>query len=791
MSQAAVACDLCGLDAGPQPIEQSGKRFCCAGCSNVYAILAESGVLASGIDVRQTDLFRRSLQQGLISNRDSAAKSNAVPPGTPEEEKLFHLSGLWCSSCAWLIEHALNKERGVQSAEVMFFSDSLKVRYYPQYLPTSRILERVESLGYRATDHEEAPAAATERRDLFLRMGVAAFLWMNVMFLNLAIFVGAFQSLPEAVHRVLPFVVAAATLPVIFYSAAPILRAAWNGLRAGILRMESLLALGILAAFSYSTVEGIRGGTHIYFDIVCAITTLVLLGKWIELGAKERAAQTITGLHRMLPRKARLLLDGAERFVSMERLQAGDTFLVKAGERIPADGEVSDGESEADESLLTGESKPVRKSPGKPVVAGSLNLSSPLTVKATSVGAGSTIAQIVAAVENALRSRSLTERRVDQISRTFVPVVMLLALATFAGWSLSGAPLNEALMRGITVLVIACPCALGIATPLALNAAVSAAAKRGLLVRDVQSLESFQHCDTVVLDKTGTVTETSFSVRHIDAAHLPVLAALEAHSEHPLGQSLVECARHFDTKPRSARNVQVMKGLGIRGTVDGIDVQIGSRRLFTEIPQVIEAEAADWESQAATVAFYSFDNAVTGCIAFGNRVRPEAIALTQKLKARNVRVLLVSGDSQKTTEAVAAEIGADSFLAGTPPEEKAAVIRQLQGLGHKVAMVGDGINDAPALAQADLGVAMGSGTDLAMRAAAVVLIGGKLENVVPAFDLSRTTVRVVRQNLFWAFFYNVAGIGFAAAGILNPIVAAAAMVVSSLTVVGNSYRLAK
>lgn len=789
-----TACDLCGLDCGRDPydtqIAGAQKRFCCLGCMNVYAILLESGALKPGMDARDTDLFKRSLELGLVSNNQRPNAPQPVADG-PVEEQLFHLSGLWCSACAWLIEHTLSKERGVVSAEVLFFSDVLRVRYQPQLLPASRIVDRVRRLGYGATAQDEGEETGKgDRKDLLLRLGVAAFLWLNVMGLNLAVYIGAFQKLPDSAHRILPMIVMVVTLPVILYSAYPILRLAWLGLVNRSLRMESLLGLGILAAFTYSTIEGLRGGTHIYFDITCAITTLVLLGKWIEQGAKHRAARTIDGLHRMLPRKARILESGRERFVTMEALARGHLFLVKAGERVPADGEVVDGESETDESLLTGESAPVAKLPGRSVIAGSLNLSGPLTVRATTVGASSTIAQIVRAVEHALRTRSEIERKVDAVSRAFIPAVIAIAAAVFGGGVLAGLSIDQAVMRSVTVLVIACPCALGLATPLALTAAVTSASRAGILVRDSGVLEGLRDIDTVILDKTGTVTESSFSVLDAPTRDLSTLASVEAYSEHPLGQSLVEFARTIQTELLPASKIEVLRGLGIRGEVDGRTVIAGSRRLFPAIPPQIDREAQDWQQRGATVAYYSIGGGPVRLVAFGNRIRKEAKTLVSELKARGIRVMVVSGDSELTTAAVAAELDATSYMAATDPEEKAAAVRRLQALGHTVAMVGDGINDAPALAAANLGIAMGSGTDLAMRSAAMVLLNGRLSRVLEAFDLSRHTARVVRQNLFWAFFYNTAGIGLAAAGLLNPIVAAAAMVLSSLTVVGNSYRLA-
>jgi copper/silver-translocating P-type ATPase len=734
---------------------------------NVYTILEESGALRSGTDPRTTDLFLRSLELGLISNAGAAPSSVPSALDGPAEEMLFHVSGLWCSACAWLIEYTLRRQPGVLSAEVFFVSDLLKIRYQPQYFPTSRVPALLDRLGYQASHYSgETDHAESERKDLLTRLGVAAFLWVNVMALNLSVYLGAFDRMPGDIHRILPFIVMALASPVLLYSARPILRIAYRGLLARTLRMESLLALGILSAFTYSTVESIRGGNHIYFDISCAITTLVLIGKSIEQSAKHRAARTIASLHRMLPIKARVLESGREHFVSLQSLRPGSVFVVKAGERIPADGIVLEGESEADESLLTGESAPVAKHSGTSVAAGSLNLSSVLTICATTVGEDSTIARIVAAVERAVSSRSDLERKADRVARAFVPAVIAVAVITAAALLASGLTPETAILRAVTILVIACPCALGIATPLTITAAVGAASRAGILVRDSRVLEFVSNVDTVLLDKTGTITEEDLTLADIPLDDLALIASLETYSEHPLGKAAVRRARELHLSLLPASNVRVHRGSGIEGDVDGHHVTLAAGR-------------------------YSIDGARNGALTFATRVRADAKALVDGLRKRGIDVLLVSGDSESATQATASAIGITRAFASTPPDRKATLVQSIKSEGRTVAMIGDGINDAPALAAADLGIAMGSGADLARHAASMVLLSGNLTRVLTAFDLSRRTVSIVRQNLFWAFFYNTAGIAFAAAGLLSPILAAGAMVVSSLSVIANSYRLAR
>lgn len=828
-------CELCGLTIGRHPFTRNfngeEKQFCCLGCMNVYAILLESGVMAAGQDLRETEVFKRSLALGLISNGGAKTSSlPSVPPPIPldaaTQEVLLQVSGMWCSSCAWLIEHALAGERGVVSAEAFFASDLVKVKYCPQYLPPTRIAERIAELGYKAGEYTgEDESANAERLDLLLRLGISGFLYLNIMTLSMALYVGYFERISESVRRYLPFVLMGLATPVIFYSAMPILKLAWRGLVNGVMRMETLLGLGILAAYFYSAAQAFLGGEHIYFDTASAIVTLVLAGKLIERNAKAGTARAVTLLYRMMPKKVRLLAGTEERFVAADALNVGDVFVVKAGERIPADGLIVAGCSHADESLLTGESLPVEKEPGSAVVAGSVNVANVIQVRATKVGNETTLARIIHLVEHALGSKSSLERAVDRVSRIFVPAVVAVALATFlvcwlGGFTNSG----EALMRAITVLVIACPCALGMATPLAVTSAIGWASRQGILVSDSRVLETIRKVDAVVFDKTGTVTEGNFALLEVwksapravasvafsaraslsttlapysntDSECLQLLASLERYSEHPLGRAVVREAAEQGIELREAADIEIRKGLGLTGRVAGRQVFVGNRRLAeaqpAEIPDAVETHAKLLEAEGRTVTLFGWDGEVKGTLAFGDRLRDEAAAVIADLKQRGIRTMLLSGDARETTAWTADAVGVDDFQAEVLPDEKTAVIENLQAQGLIVAMVGDGINDAPALALANLGVAVGSGADIAMKAAAVVLMSNSLGKLLDVFDLANKTWRVVRQNLFWAFFYNTLGISLAVLGVLNPIIAAGAMLLSSLSVIGNSKRVSR
>jgi heavy metal translocating P-type ATPase len=769
-----MTCSLCGLDSG-------SSAFCCAGCQNVYAILMESGVLASGQNFRDTALFQESLRLGLISNR-AREQQRPIPADAETREQVFHVTGMWCTACGWLIEHALAGVYGVRSAEVLFASDLLKVRYCPQYLPPGRIPERVRKLGYRAEEYRGQNAASdSERKDLLLRVGIAAFLWMNVMAFSLALYAGYFQQIAPSFRYYVPFVLLALATPAVFYCAWPVLRIAWRGARMGALRMETLLAMGILTAYCYSAVRAFAGNPHVYFDTVCAIIALVLTGKAIEREARERTAGAVTLLYRLMPNKARLLVEGRERFVSVDALQAGTVFRVKSGERIPADGIVLEGRSHADESVLTGESAPRPKGPGDAVVCGSLNTGGVLEIRATRVGAASTLAQMVRTVEQAAGSRTRMERSVDRAARLFIPAVLAVAVATFAAWTLRTGQPADALMHAIAVLVIACPCALGIATPLALAAAVTAAARRGILVGDTRVLETIHKVDVVAMDKTGTATEGVFTLLETagDTSRMAELAALEARSEHPIGKAIVQHVAAAQVP--EVRDVTVHTGMGIAGRIGETRYFIGNRRMTEQMDGTVEE---------GPHVYFGWDGVVRGWMRFGDRVRPEAAALCAELARRGIRTVLLSGDSRVATAAVAEAIGAVEWHAEATPEGKIETLRRYRQAGAVVAMIGDGVNDAPSLAQADLGIALASGADIAIQAAPLVLMNNSLGAVVETLDLARRTFRIVRQNLFWAFIYNVAGISLAVAGVLSPIMAAGAMVLSSLSVIANSRRLA-
>ena len=726
-------CTLCGLET------RNTSTFCCPGCENVHAILVESGSVAPGQSFRDTELFREALKRGLVSN---PSPDSAPPPDAETREAVFHVGGMWCNSCGWLIEHALTHTRGVVSAEVLFCSDLLKVRYCPQYLPKQRIAEVICSFGYRATEYtgDTAPADA-ERKDLLLRTGIAAFLSMNVMTFSLVVYASYFGQITSSFGRYIPFILMALATPSVFWCAAPVLRLAWGSLRAGILRMESLLALGILMAYGYSAVQAFRGDPHVYFDTACAIVTLVLAGKTIERSAKDRAARAITLLHRLMPSKARLMQDGRERFVSLDALEPGMIFVVKPGERIAADGVVVEGRSHADESVLTGESAPVTKEPGDSVVCGSVNTGSPLHVRATRVGTESTLARIVRTVEQASATRTGVERAVDRVSRVFIPVVLALAALTFAGWQWRTGHPADALMHALAVIVIACPCALGIATPLAVTSAVAAASRRGILVSDTRVLETIRGVDMVDPDNAGTATFGEFALLDLPGlcsccgtGRRGIVGATNPIALKALGAARGRPARARRRRPRRPRGSPAWWKVRDPGAASA--------------PWSTSYRRNPLSSRTGRLPVAYFG----GTTRFARRSATACVPsarVVYRLHRRGIRTTPLSGD---TRDATAGSPARSAPTSGSPKRCRSARRRSsasFNSRGRVVAMIGRWRQRCAQPGQADLGIALGSGADIAMKAAPLVLTGRLLTAVCELWTSRAGRSPSYGRDLFW------------------------------------------
>ncbi|HFC04827.1 MAG TPA: copper-translocating P-type ATPase [Rhizobiales bacterium] len=586
--------------------------------------------------------------------------------------------------------------------------------------------------------------------------------------------------------------------PVQFWIGARFYKGAWSSLKGGAGNMDVLVVMGTSAAYFYSLavlVLGTQG--HLYFEAAAVIITLILLGKILESRAKRGTTAAVLELMALRPEEAQVLRNGAEITVPVEEVILDDIVVVRPGERIPVDGEVVEGRSQADESLITGESLPVDKTTGDLVTGGSVNGTGLLQIKATKVGEDATLNKIITLVENAQSGKAPVQRLVDKISAIFVPTIVVIAFATFAGWMLAGGGFESALVAMVAVLVIACPCALGLATPTAIVVGTGAAAKAGILFKDVEALETAHKVDTVVFDKTGTLTEGKPAVTEVLAVDydetelVRLCAGLQSASEHPLAKAVVAYAG--DSELPEVKDFAGHTGFGVSGNVGGKTVLIGNRALMADrsvaVSDDILTTQAGWEDEGKTAVLVAIDGRLAGVMAIADPIRSETAGAIAGLKKQGIVPIMLTGDAERTARTIAGLAGIDTFYAETRPEGKVEVIKELQGQGKVVAMVGDGINDAPALALADVGIAMGSGSDVAMETAGITLMRANLGMVLAALQVSKRTWRKLWQNLFWAFIYNLIGIPLAVAGLLNPAIAGAAMAMSSVSVVSSSLML--
>ncbi len=710
------------------------------------------------------------------------------------------ISGMTCASCAGRVERALAKVPGVNSVTVNLANERAHVQAQPQTNPQT-LINAVSHAGYGATLLQDERVEA-DRKGRRLNRERWALLLAIVLAVPLVV---PMLLSPLGVHWMLPaWAQAALATPVQFILGARFYVAAWKAVRSGAGNMDLLVAIGTSAGYGLSLYQWLAaapGATpHLYFEASAVVIALVLLGKYLESRAKRQTASAIRALEALRPDRAIRVIDGVEQEVAISALQLDDRVLVKPGERFAVDGEVIEGHSHADEALITGESLPVPKEPGDRVTGGAINGEGRLLVRTTALGSETVLARIIRLVEDAQTGKAPIQRLVDRVSQVFVPVVLLIAFFTLAGWLLVGASLEVALINAVTVLVIACPCALGLATPTAIMAGTGVAARYGILIKDAESLERAHEVTAVVFDKTGTLTSgtpriTNMIAREGNEEHLLQRAgALQRGSEHPLAKAVLDVCHEWQLKLDEIENSHALSGRGIAGTVQGHDLVLGNRRLLEEsgLPMGdLEESARIWEAEGRTLSWLierAPEPHVIGLFAFGDSLKPGTDEAVRALNARGITSHLLTGDNRGSAQVVANALGIRDVHAEVLPADKSATVMQLKS-HNVVAMVGDGINDAPALAAADIGIAMGSGTDVAMQAAGITLMRGDPRLVPAALDISRRTYAKIRQNLFWAFVYNLIGIPLAALGYLNPVLAGAAMALSSVSVVSNALLL--
>lgn len=733
----------------------------------------------------------------------SQRSASATTPG----QWSFPVEGMTCASCALRVEKSLAKVPGVTDVSVNLATETATVggTAAPDALRAA-----VEAAGYTVPDETvelqiaektgQAAASAPARSALpdWWPIAVATALSLPLVIPMVAELFGLDWMLPGWLQLVL-------ATPVQFWLGWRFYRAGWKALRAGAGNMDLLVALGTSAGYGLSVYQlwahREHGMAHLYFEASAVVITLVLLGKWLEARAKRQTTEAIRALHALRPETARVRRGGVDADVPVASVKVGDLVVIRPGERIPVDAQVVEGASQVDESLITGESLPVAKHVGDAVTGGSVNAEGLLIAVTTAVGAESTLSRIVRLVESAQAKKAPIQRLVDRVSGVFVPVVIGIAAATLLGWGLATGDWEAAILNAVAVLVIACPCALGLATPTAIMAGTGVAARHGILIKDAEALEVAHSVKVVAFDKTGTLTEGKpelVAFEAVDGRHAALLgatAALQANSEHPLARAVMDAARREQVGVPPATEVRAVAGRGMSAVVRGQHLRLGSTRYMEELKvdlSPLEARAEELAAQGRTVSWLA-DAAepprLIGLLAFGDAVKASAGEAVRRLQQLGVKTVLVTGDNRGSARAVGEQLGIDEVEAEVLPEDKADIVARLKLGGERVAMVGDGINDAPALAAADVGIAMSTGTDVAMHAAGVTLMRGNPALVADAIDISRRSYAKIRQNLFWAFIYNVVGIPLAAFGLLSPVIAGAAMAFSSVSVVTNALML--
>ncbi|QGH35534.1 cadmium-translocating P-type ATPase [Gracilibacillus salitolerans] len=769
----------------------------CAACSNrIEKVLNKM----EGVDAQvnlTTEKASVSFDPENVKVEDVQAKIEKLGYGVQTERIDFDVYGMTCAACSNRIEKVLNKQAGIQKATVNLATESASVEYNPSFVEEADMISRIQKLGYdakRKADNQEQDSQKEKQLQkmkqkliISVILTLPLFATMLVHLFNVSI-PGIFMN---------PWFQFALATPVQFIIGWQFYRGAYKNLRNKTANMDVLVALGTSAAYFYSVYEMLMSSMpHLYFETSAVIITLILFGKYLEVAAKSKTTMAISKLLHLQAKEARVIRDNEEVMIPIEQVEVGEQLIVKPGEKIPVDGIVIDGQTAVDESMITGESIPIEKTTEDTVIGSTMNKNGSITMEATKVGKDTALASIIKVVEDAQGSKAPIQRLADVISGYFVQIVVGIAIITFLIWITLVSPGNieTSLVATIAVLVIACPCALGLATPTSIMVGTGKAAESGILFKGGEHLEKTHQLDAIIFDKTGTLTKGKPEVTDFsgDEDTLQLLASAEKGSEHPLAEAIVTYAEEKQLQLDKVEAFEAIPGHGIIVKVNGKILIVGNRKLLQDngiATSEKEELLNSYEQQGKTAMLIAVDGKLNGVIAVADTIKPSATEAVQQLKAQGLEVIMLTGDNQTTAQAIANQVGIDQVFAEVLPEQKAEKVKEVQLQGKTVAMVGDGINDAPALAISDIGIAIGTGTEVAIEAADVTILGGELLLIPKAIKLSHATIRNIRQNLFWAFAYNSAGIPIAAAGLLAPWIAGAAMAFSSVSVVTNSLRL--
>jgi heavy metal translocating P-type ATPase len=849
MKTSAESCDLCGLPLRFERISAtfSGKTysFCCLGCRQVFNILLDVTDSVDPAAFKETKLFKQCREKGIIPKSDSipAAKDRVAETGvilptgpynssqTEEQagtssQNVLNLSlkigNLWCPACAWLIDEALKKTPGVIESSCNFSTDRLQIDYDPVRTSPQRIIRSIDKLGFRAAVPDQTKDEIQKRKE-FTRFAISAFLTMNVMMISFALYSGFFSELSQAAIAKLSWPLFFMASFVLFYGGHNIFKKALAGCTSAAASMETLIAVGSLSAYIYSIFNLLTGNIHLYFDTASMLITLVLLGKILEGGAKNRVQQELENFFSLYPTKVKVATasypDG--RYVAVQQLRRGDIFLMQNGEVVPADGLVIDGSGSVDESSLTGEAVPITRKPGDRLKSGTKVIRGAFKAKAEGVGEDSILGQMIGIMEKALGQKTPLEGRTDRILQWFVPAILTLALGTGLVCRYLGLSLEQSIIRAVTVMVISCPCALGVAIPLARVAGISVAGRMGILVRDFSAFEQARRVDSFVFDKTGTITQGQWELNKIvpfnqfsESQVLALAASLETASDHYIAIQIKQRAVRNGMELLDTDNVSIHQN-GIVGRVGKATVKIGSKEFLAREIAAFGSRFSLNLNQfdaAPSLVYMSCESRLAAAFIFGDTIREGASATLKRLQALGYSLAIVSGDGEKTTRIIGQKVNVQSAQGGMLPPDKAKFIDNLRIKGHRVAMVGDGINDAPALARADLAVAVHSGSHLGKEVADLTLMRGEPVQILDFLNLTKRVNQKVNQNLICsfiynilsipiamsgllnplvAFIYNILSIPIAMSGLLNPLVAVSAMLLSSLSVTVNTLLLVK